>query len=140
MPTPAMTGMDPLKGMTPKELAYFAGGMAPAGGKASAAEILVAISKLATLFRAADGDTAYATFDVNGHRETWPVRSKGFRRWLVGEFYKAESKPPGGQAVADALGVIEARAQYDSATHPVHVRVAGDDETIYLDLVNADAI
>ncbi len=102
----------------------------------SAAELLVAISKLATVFRAADGDTAFATFEVHGHRETWPVRSKGFRRWLVGEFYKTESKPPGGQAVADALGVIEARAQYDGPMHPVHVRVAGDDQTIVLDLAN----
>jgi hypothetical protein len=105
-------------------------------GKLSAAEILVAISQLAAVFRAADGDTAFATFEINRHRETWPVRSKGFRRWLVGEFYKVEQKPPGGQAVADALGVIEARAQYAGVVHPVHVRVAGDDDTIYIDLVN----
>jgi len=121
---------DPLTTLTP------AGARMSRGGTMSASEILVAISQLATLFRAADGDTAYATFDVNSHRETWPVRSKGFRRWLVGQFYKVERKPPGGQAVADALGVIEARAQYDSAVQPVHVRVAGDDQTIYLDLVN----
>lgn len=105
-------------------------------GKMAAAEMLVVISQLATVFRAADGDTAYATFDVNGHRETWPVRSKGFRRWLVGQFYGTENKPPGGQAVADALGVIEARAQFAGAAHQVYVRVAGDDSAIYLDLVN----
>jgi hypothetical protein len=105
-------------------------------GKLSAAQILVAISQLATVFRGADGDTAFATFDINGHRETWPVRSKGFRRWLVGQFYSVEHKPPGGQAVADTLGVIEARAQYAGPTHPVHVRVAGDADTIYLDLVD----
>ena len=93
----------------------------------SAAEILVAISQLASVFRDTDGDTCYATVEINGHRETWPVRSKGFRRWLGGRFYKA-SKPPGGQAVADALGVIEARAQFEGAAHPVHVRVAGTDE------------
>ena len=102
----------------------------------SAAEILVAIAQLATLFRDADGDTAFATFDVNGHRETWPVRSKSFRRWLVGKFYGVEGKPPGGQAVADALGVIEARAQFSSPVAPVHVRVAGDDECIYVDLAD----
>src|SRR5437867_312215 len=102
----------------------------------SQAELLVAIADLATLFRAADGDTAYATFDVNGHRETWPVRSKGFRRWLVRGFYGSEGKPPGSQAVADALGVIEAKAQFASPVAPVHVRVAGDDERIYLDLAD----
>ena len=21
--------------------------------------------------------------DINGHRETWPIRAKGFRRWLA---------------------------------------------------------
>jgi hypothetical protein len=105
-------------------------------GKMSAAEILVALAQRATVFRAADGDTAYATFEVNGHRETWPVRSKGFRRWLVGQYYRSEGKPPGAQAVIDALGVIEARAQYDGAVHPVHVRLAGDDKAIYIDLAN----
>jgi hypothetical protein len=104
--------------------------------KMSVGEILVAISQLATVFRAADGDTAHASFDANGHRETWPVRSKGFRRWLVSEFYKVENKPPGGQAIADALGVIEARAQYAGPVIPVHIRVAGGDDAIYVDLVN----
>jgi hypothetical protein len=107
------------------------------GGKRSAAEILVDIADAATIFRAADGETAFATFGVNHtHSETWAVRSKGFRRWLVGAFYKQEGKPPGGQAVADALGVLEARAQYGGAVHPVHIRVAGDDRAIYLDLAN----
>lgn len=102
----------------------------------SAAEMLVAIAELASVFRAADGDTCYATVEINSHRETWPMRSKGFRRWLVGQFYRIERKPPGGQAVADALGVIEARAQFEGAVHPVHVRVAGSDTAIYLDLTN----
>src|SRR5688500_6446246 len=104
---------DPLKSMF--------GSPAGGGGKMSAAEILVAISHLATVFRAADGDSCYATVDINNHRECWPVRSQGFRRWLVGRFYAAEHKPPGGQAVADALGVIEARAQFEGAVHRIHV-------------------
>ena len=61
---------------------------------------------------------------------------KGSGGGRVGEFYKIERKPPGGQAVADALGVIEARAQFEGAVHPVHVRVAGSDTAIYLDLTN----
>jgi len=103
------------------------------GGNRSAAEILVEIAEAATVFR----DTAYADLVMLTHRETWPVRSKSFRRWLAGIFYKQEGKPPGGQAVADALAVIEARAQYEGAVRPVHVRVAGDDRAIYLDLANA---
>ena len=33
---------------------------------------------------------------------------------------------------------IEVIAQFDGAIHPVHVRVAGDDDAIYVDLVNDD--
>jgi hypothetical protein len=86
------------------------------------------------LFRSSDGETCFVTVAVNGHHETYPIRSKAFRRWLVGKFYAIESKPPGAQALQDALGAIEARAQFGGNLHPVHVRVAGDDETIYLDL------
>jgi hypothetical protein len=115
---------------------FFAVRHAAGGGKLSAAQMLVAIADFAKLFRDADGDTAFATFEVREHRETWPVRSKAFKRWLIGHFYKNEAKPPPAQALADALGVIEARAQYESPVHPVHVRVAGDDDAIYVDLVN----
>ena len=88
------------------------------------------------LFRSTDGETAYATIPVSAHRETWPIRSKGFRRWLVGCFYLIEGKPPSAQAVTDALGTLEARAQFGGAVHDVHVRVAGRDGAVYLDLVN----
>src|SRR5262245_34589133 len=90
-------------------LSVLSGADGTARSKASASELLVAIAA-AGVFRAADGDTAFATLAVAEHHETWPLRSKGFRRWLVGMYYQREGKPPGGQAVADALGVIEARA------------------------------
>jgi len=44
------------------------------------ADILVALAQAAELFHAPDG-TGFADLDVNGHRETWPIRTKGFRRW-----------------------------------------------------------
>jgi hypothetical protein len=88
------------------------------------------------LFRSTDGESCYATVAVNDHHETWPVRSKGFRRWLVSKFYLIEGKPPAAQAMTDALGAIEARSQYSGNVHDVHVRVGGDDTAIYLDLVN----
>src|SRR3989442_239140 len=106
------------------------------GAKLSQAELLVKIADLAEVFRGPDGETAYATVDTNGHRETWPVKSAGFKRWLKGQFYACEQKPPGGQAFADALGVIDARALYTSTVLPVHTRVAADHAAIYLDLAN----
>ena len=44
-------------------------------------DILIDLAGEADLFHAPDG-TGYADVNVEGHRETWPIRSKGFRRWL----------------------------------------------------------
>src|SRR5262249_36756709 len=44
------------------------------------ADILSDLAQTAELFHAPDG-TGFADLDINGHRETWPIRTKGFRRW-----------------------------------------------------------
>src|SRR5215470_13635117 len=104
-------------------------------------QILVSMLDIEYVFVASDGETCYATVTVNGHKEdrhheTWPIRSKGFRRWLIDKYYACEAKPPSAGAIADALAAIEARAQYSGNVHPVHVRVAEHNGAIYLDLVN----
>jgi hypothetical protein len=48
-------------------------------------------AQTAELFHGPDG-TGFADLGINGHRETWPIRSKGFRRWLVRQFF--EELPP----------------------------------------------
>ncbi len=100
------------------------------------AEILVKLADQATLFHTPDGETGYAICEVDGHAETWPLRSKGFKRWLLQQFYKKEGKPPGAQAVADALGTLEARAHYDGSEYPVYVRLAEHRGNIYVDLAD----
>jgi hypothetical protein len=45
--------------------------------------------------------TAYADVLVNGHRETWPVRSKRFRTWLRRCHY--EETGEGGESDGDPL-------------------------------------
>lgn len=99
-------------------------------------QVLIAIADFAEVFLDTDGQTAYATLEVNGHRETWRVRSVGFKRWLTRRFFELERKPPGSQALADALGAIEARAQFCGNVRSVGVRVAEHGEAIYLDLAN----
>jgi hypothetical protein len=103
----------------------------------TAAELLMAIAKSATLFRAPDG-TAYATFDVGYHRETWPVRAVAFRQWLLAHYFESELKPPPAQALADAVSTVAAQARYGAHTsvQPVYVRVAGDEDALYLDLAD----
>ena len=74
----------------------------------------------------------------DGRRETWPIRSRAARGWLRLEYYIAEGRSAGGQAVEDALGLLEGMALCQGAECSVHVRVAGDDERIYLDLADAE--
>ena len=52
------------------------------------ADILIGLAQSAGLFHAPDG-TGFADLDINGHRETWPIRAKGFRRWLARRFFEA---------------------------------------------------
>jgi hypothetical protein len=93
---------------------------------------LVKLVAQAELFHALNGE-AYATVPVDSHRETWPLKSKGFRNWLRCEFYRRHGKPPGGQALQDALGVLEGQAQFDGPVYPVFTRLAEQDGAIYLD-------
>ena len=104
--------------------------------KKSQAQRLVEFVADGALFRSTDGETAFATIPVGDHHETWPVRSKGLRRWLIGRFYLVENKPPAAQALSDALGTLEAKAQFGGPVHDVHVRLAGAGEAVYLDLAN----
>ena len=94
---------------------------------------LIAIAQRAHLFHTSER-TAYADVRVNGHRETWPVGSKVFREWLTHEFFKEESTAPSRKVMDEALGVIEARARFESPEREAHLRVARVDDKIYLDL------
>jgi hypothetical protein len=100
------------------------------------ADILVDLAQTAELFHAPDG-TGFADLDINGHRETWPIRAKGFRRWLARRFFETTQGAPCSEALQSALNVIEAKAHFDAAERVVHIRVGGLDERLYLDLGDA---
>jgi len=108
--------------------------------KLTQVDILVAIADFAEVFRTPDGETVFATIEVDRHHETWPVRSRAFRRWLGRRFFELEHKPHGAQALQDALAAIEARAQFGgAAVHKVFTRVAErHNRAIYLDLVDQE--
>src|SRR5205085_11747914 len=96
----------------------------PDGTEKKQADVLVELASSVELFHDRD-DVGYARFDVNGHKENWPIRSKGFKRWLARGFYESTQSAPSSEAMQAALGVLEARAQFDAPEHEVHVRVAG---------------
>ena len=102
------------------------------------------------LFRDPNGD-AYADLIIDGHRETWPIRSMEFRGAYIAYLRRqidrlvdegsilaigvkgAMSK----NAINNAINEHEIRAS--SSTTPVHdvrVRIAGHDGDIFLDLCN----
>ena len=67
--------------------------MTAAGADRPQADILIDIAQAAELFHAPDG-TGFADLDINGHRETWPIRSKGFRRWLARSYFEQTDGAP----------------------------------------------
>ena len=105
-----------------------------AGGREQKdADILIELAQSADLFHAPDS-TGFADIDINGHRETWPIRGKGFRRWLARCFFEATQGAPSSEALQSALNVIEAKAHFDAPERLVHIRVGGLDGRLYLDL------
>lgn len=82
------------------------------------------------------GGEAYATFFVQGVRQTAHLSSTTFRRWLDYQFYREEQRPPSSQARQDARDILAARALFEGPEREVHLRVAGHEGRIYIDLCN----
>ncbi|MBA2373816.1 MAG: hypothetical protein H0V74_06385 [Chloroflexi bacterium] len=99
------------------------------------ADLLARIAKAADLFHTPDLE-AYADITVNGHRETWPVRSSGFRDWLSRAYYEDFTSVPSAQAMREAVELVAARARIDGAERPVFVRVGWLVGRVYLDLAD----
>ena len=108
----------------------------PASRRGCQATLLVDLASDVELFHTSDM-SAYATIPVEGHREHWSLKSSHFRRFLARRFYEQMRAAPNTQAINDALGVLEGRAQYEGTEHQVFIRVAGHGGNIYLDLANA---
>ena len=108
-------------------------GGGPGGRGPTQADVLIGLADESDLFHTSEG-IGYADLDVNGHRETWPIRSKEFRRWLARRFFEVTAGAPNSEALQSALNVIEAQAHFDGAEADVHIRVAGHEGMLYLDL------
>jgi hypothetical protein len=80
----------------------------------------------------------YARIVVDDHLETWPLRSKGFRRYLRLLYWRATGRSPGSQAIQDAIELLAGIALFDRPQRPVSTRVAELDGAIWLDLANDD--
>lgn len=79
---------------------------------------------------------AYATIQRDNHRETYPLRSKGFRTCLSERLWIKNGEGIGGQTLQDALGTLEGYAIHEGPVYPVYVRLAAYKGSIYIDLGN----
>jgi hypothetical protein len=103
----------------------------------SQTEFLIQLASEATPFHAPDG-TGYVDVDINGHRETWAIRSETCRDWLSQLFFEETARAPSPEALKSALDSLGAQAKFKGAERKAYVRVARDDGNVYLDLGNKD--
>ena len=107
--------------------------------KRSIATELVQIALAGTeLFTTPGDQIAYAAFEIDDHREVWPLRSRGFKTWLGRRLYEETNgkKTASAQAITDALVTIEGAAMFDGAVREVYLRVAHHNGRYYLDLAD----
>ena len=78
---------------------------------------------------------AFATIEHDGARQTWPVRSRVFRAYILRCFYERKKRAPKSETLQRALLTLEASALFDGPQLTVHTRIApGPDGAVYLDL------
>ena len=99
----------------------------------SAATALVKLAQAsAELFHF--GEDCFATVEVTGHKETYALKSRGFRCWLNRLFFEQQKRTANGEAVTTAITTLEGFARFEGVTRAAFVRVAEFDGNIYLDL------
>lgn len=106
-------------------------------GKETVAEALVRLAGQAELFHDDNGETFISAM-VKGHRETWPLKSRGSREYLAYLYHSETDGVPGGQALQDALSVLHGRALYGGVEKKTHVRIAHVGDKTYLDLADEE--
>lgn len=104
-------------------------------GRPSQSTNLIELASDAELFHTSNR-IAYARIQADDHWESWPVRSKEFRHWLMRQFYRQTGKSPNAQAIQDAIVMLEGKAFFDGQEYLVYTRMAESNGNIYLDLAN----
>jgi hypothetical protein len=102
------------------------------------ADILIELARGSAEFWHSADCTAFVDIRVQRHRETWPLRSRSFKLWLVEQYYGSRGGAPNADALQSALNVLEAQARFGGLERQVTVRIANADEKIYIDLGTRD--
>ena len=80
-----------------------------------------------------DGEEAYADVRIDGHRETMPVRSRGFNRWLRKLYRDETGRGAPQEALTHAVENLDAEAAW-AEQRKVHIRTASHNGRLYIDL------
>ncbi|MCO7126061.1 hypothetical protein NIE88_09760 [Sporolactobacillus shoreicorticis] len=106
--------------------------------KMSQADELMMIGSVATYYYDQETETTYASFEKQGHFETWKLNEKQFKGWLRNQYRRRFGKTVRTEAIKQALSSIEAEAMYDEkATHTrSYFRVAKVNDSFFYDLAN----
>jgi hypothetical protein len=112
-------------------------------GPLSKPDALARLADRAELFRTPDGEAFARVPDVaqseggapvSGgaeHWETHPLRSSAFAGWLEFQYWKANSRAAGQNAIQETIDLLSARARYEGGVRPVFLRVGHAEETEY---------
>jgi hypothetical protein len=119
-----------------QRLARQRGGESDGSERPGQRDEVEAIGQACELFCDTDGE-AYATVGSAGHKETWPVFSKRFKRYVLSEYRRQHGRLAASTAIAEGIDGIAATAS-ECPVCEVFVRIAGAGEKIYLDLCRDD--
>jgi hypothetical protein len=104
------------------------------GERATQADMLISMAReAATLFSTPDG-TPHATITISGVRQTWPLKSKQFKFWLIYSYLRQTGKAPNSDSIGQAALTLNAIAMFEGEKRDVYLRRAEHDGKIYLDL------
>jgi hypothetical protein len=105
-------------------------------GRPVAEKLVDLISQNSNIFFKDQYDTTYARIHNSDHNEIIRVESGKFKRYLIRLYHESENKIANAEAVANAVQVLQARAEYNGNTYPLSVRVASYNNCFFYDLTN----
>jgi len=83
-------------------------------------------------------DESFATLNIDGHFENWPITSNTFRNFLSHHHYQAEGKMLSQTALEDKRRTLLGEAQFAGDEHKVFNRLGEQGKSVYLDLGTKD--
>lgn len=107
------------------------------GVEQSQTEAIIELASINCKFFKDQYGVGYALVKVKNHYESMPLNSHKFKMHLVNSYRESVSnKPPNESSISSAILSLQAEAEYNTETIPLHIRVAwsDDEKSIYYDL------